>query len=158
MAEVTTTIETGSAVRQPVDLFGRYSFKVDAKGRVALPSKFRKVLSQELVVARAIKDECLYVFEKPDFDAWVEKLFEDRFGGYKESDPQHVKLRRKLKGQSYDVEVDASGRIMLQADFRNATEIDKEVIILGNTGRFEIWDAKRYEKVDEDTDLSIFFD
>lgn len=158
MAEVTTTIDTAATVRQPVDLHGCYSFKVDAKGRVALPSKFRKVLSQELVVARAIKDECLYVFEAPDFDAWVEKLFIDKFGGYKESDPQHVALRRKLNSQSYDVEVDASGRIMLQAGFRNAAQIDKEVVILGNTGRFEIWDAKRYEKVDEETDLSIFFD
>ena len=76
--------------RGPVDLNGEYRFKVDGKGRVSLPSKFRKVLSKDLVVARELEDQCLYVFETPDYNAWVEKLFVDKFGEYKESDRMHV--------------------------------------------------------------------
>jgi len=44
---------------------------------------------------------------------------------------------------------------MLSADVRSAAGIDKEVVIVGNSGRFEIWDAKRYEQVDEEVDLGL---
>lgn len=141
--------------REAVDLNGEFHFKVDAKGRVALPAKFRKVLSKDLVVTLELSDECIYVFETPDFNNWVNKLFVDNFGEFKESDRRHVNLRRKLKARANDVEIDASGRIMLSADVRSAAGIDKEVVIVGNTGRFEIWDAKRYEQVDEEVDLGL---
>ena len=109
------------------------------------------------MVARELEDQCLYVFETPDYNAWVEKLFVDKFGEYKESDRMHVALHRKLKGRARDVEVDASGRIMLTAELREAAGIDKDVVVVGNTGRFEIWDAKRYEQVDADIDLGLFY-
>ena len=53
--------------------------------------------------------------------------------------------------------MDASGRIMLTAELREAAGIDKDVVVVGNTGRFEIWDAKRYEQVDADIDLGLFY-
>ena len=53
-----------------VDLNSAYRHKVDAKGRMSLPSTFRKVLSTDLVVTRNPKDECLYVFEPQGFNAW----------------------------------------------------------------------------------------
>ena len=81
-----------------------FHFKVDGKGRMALPAKFRKVLSKDLVVTPELTNECVYVFETPDFNEWVEKLFIDRFGEYKESDREHVKLRRVLKSRARDVE------------------------------------------------------
>ena len=55
--------------RRDVVLNGEYRFKVDGKGRVSLPAKFRKVLSTQLVVAKDLDNECLYVFETPDFEA-----------------------------------------------------------------------------------------
>ncbi len=157
MTEAVKQEELESQPRHGVDLNGEFRFKVDSKGRVALPAKFRKVLSKDLVVTLELGDECVYVFETPDFNDWVNKLFVDKFGEFKESDRMHVALRRKLKGRARDVEVDASGRIMLPAEVRAAAGIDKEVVIVGNTGRFEIWDAKRYEQVDDGIDLSLFY-
>lgn len=157
MAETAENVERGSEPRVPVNLNGEYRFKVDGKGRVSLPAKFRKVLSKDLVVVRELEDQCLYVFETPDFNDWVEKLFADRFGEYKETDRMHVALYRKLKSRARDVEVDASGRIMLTSELRQAAGIDKDVVVIGNKGRFEIWDAKRYDQVDEETDLGLFF-
>ncbi len=150
-----------AAADQPhrtVDLNGEFRFKVDDKGRVALPAKFRKVLSKDLVVTLELGDECVYVFETPDFNEWVDKLFADRFGEFKESDLKHVQMRRKLKARARDVDVDASGRIMIPADVRATAGIEKDVVVVGNTGRFEIWDAKRYEQVDEKIDLRLFYD
>ena len=44
------------------------------------------------------------------------------------------------------------------AEQREAVGIDKEVVVVGNTGYFEIWDAKRYDAVDDETDLGLLFD
>lgn len=140
-----------------VDLNGEFRYKVDAKGRMSLPASFRKVLSKDLVVTLNPQDQCLYVFESPSFNAWVAKLFQDKFGGFDDTNTAHVNLRRKLKARAKDVEVDASNRIMLPADQRGVVDIEKDVVVVGNTGYFEIWDAKRYDKVDDETDLGLLF-
>ncbi len=154
ITEVESTVD---APQRAVDLNGEFHFKVDAKGRVALPAKFSKVLSKDLVVTTDPKAECIYVFQVDDFNAWVEQLFADKFDGYNATDPVHVALRRKLKASARDVEVDAQGRIMLAPEIRERAAIDREVAVIGNTGRFEIWDAKRYEQMDEEVDLSLFY-
>ena len=46
---------------------------------------------------------------------------------------------------------------MLTGELREAVGIGKDVVLIGNTGYFEIWDAKRYEQVDAETDLSLFY-
>lgn len=143
---------------EPNDLFGEFRFKVDSKGRLALPAKFRKVLSKDLVVTRELTDECIYVFEEPAFNDWVMELFEDKFGGYKASNREHVKLRRKIRGHADSVEVDSSGRIMLKPEMREKTGISKEVLVVGNGDHFEIWDAQTYDRMDEDVDLAVFYD
>lgn len=137
-----------------VDLNGGFRFKVDGKGRVSLPAKFRRALSKDLVVTLNLKDECLYVFETPDFNDWVARLLRENFGPYKASDNRQAGFRRKLKSRARDIEVDASGRIMLPAELRKAAGIDKDVMLVGNTGYFEIWDAKRYDEVSDIYDLS----
>lgn len=140
-----------------VDLNGEFRFKTDAKGRMSLPAKFRKVLSSELVVTLDPQDECIKVFEPESFNEWVVALFNDRFGGFDSSDTMHIKLRRKLKARAFDVQVDSAGRIMLPADQRAKVGIDRDVVIVGNTGYFEVWDAKRYEAADEEVDLALLF-
>ncbi len=154
------TADNGTVEELPrpgVDLNGEFHFKVDGKGRMALPAKFRKVLSKDLVVTPELTDECVYVFETPDFNEWVENLFITKFGGDRESDRTHVKLRRMLKARARDVEVDASGRIMLSPEVREACGIDKDVVVVGNTGRFEIWDAERFQAMSDDVDLGLFY-
>lgn len=143
--------------RRPVNLNGEYRFKVDAKGRMSLPAKFRKVLSDELVVVRELEDQCIYVFEVEDYEAWIDRLFEQRFGGFDETSRMHQSLRRQLKGRAMSVEVDASGRIGLPQEAREKAGIDKDVVVLGNTGRFEIWAPDRYEAEGEEFDLSMFY-
>lgn len=155
----TTDKETQDATpaHTSVDLFGKYRHKVDEKGRVSMPAAFRKVLSSDLVVTRNPNDECLYVFEPEGFNNWVEKAFEDKFGGYNSTDPMHVAIRRKLKGRAAEASVDKVGRIMLAADLRQEAGIDREVVIVGNTGYFEVWDAKRFDQKEEEIDLSLLF-
>ena len=125
-----------AGARPAFDLHGEYRFKVDDKGRVSLPSKFRKVISKDLVVTLNPDDECLWVFDPDEFNRWIDRLFVDSFGKYDSSNKQHIKLPAKMRG---------------------AVDIDKDVVIVGNTGYFEVWDAKRCDEADEDVDLDLLF-
>lgn len=157
MAKDATHGELATKADHAANLFGEFFFKVDAKGRLALPSKFRKVLPKDLVVSLELTDECLYVYHPDAFNEWVDKLFEDRFGGYNASDKTHVRLRSKLKSRADGVEVDSSGRIMLNPKMREAAGISKEVVLVGNTGYFEVWDRSAYEDRIASVDLSLFY-
>lgn len=150
--------ESANASAQAADLFGEFRFKVDSKGRVAVPAEFRKVLSEDLVVSRELTDKCLYVFEPDTFNQWVEGLFEDKFGGFKSSDRRQVALRTKLKSRAQRAEVDTSGRVMLNQQAREAVGITKDVVVVGNTGYFEVWDAKTFDAEFGDIDLGFFYD
>ncbi|MDO4182490.1 MAG: division/cell wall cluster transcriptional repressor MraZ [Coriobacteriia bacterium] len=128
-----------------VDLFGEYRHKVDAKGRLALPAKFRKVLSEDLIVIiDPLKHECLYVFESEDYGSWVKSFFNSE-EPFNNRSTDEVELRRRLRSAASDVALDTAGRINVPANQREKVGIDKDVVILGNEGYFEIWDAKRWD-------------
>ena len=145
------------APRREVDLNGEFRLKVDGKGRVTLPAKFRKVLSSDLTVTRDPFDECIYAFEAPGFNQWVESVMSGAFPERKANDRKQDAYHRALKGRARDVEVDSAGRIMLSADMREACGIDKDIIVVGNGSRFEVWDAERYEAMMDDVDLGLLF-
>ena len=141
--------------RTPVDLNGSYRFKTDAKGRVSLPAKFRKVLSDDLVVAQSLTKDHLMVFDGQDsFNAWVDGLFVDKFGGFNRTNREQLMLRSALKGNAFDVEPDSAGRILLPADLRASVGIEREVVIVGNTGYFEVWAEERRNELVEEIDIS----
>ena len=141
--------------RNTVDLNGSYRFKIDAKGRVSLPAKFRKVLSEDLVVACALTGDYLMVFDgQGSFNAWVDGIFVDKFGGYNSTNREQMMLRSMLKGNAFDVQPDTAGRILLPAELREKAGIDKEVVIVGNTGFFEVWSEKRRTELVEEIDVS----
>jgi len=141
--------------RNTVDLNGSYRFKTDAKGRVSLPAKFRKVLSEDLIVTCALTGDHLLVFDGQDsFNAWVEGIFVDKFGGYNSTSREQLYWRSALKGNAFDVQPDSAGRILLPADLREQVGIDKEVVIVGNTGFFEVWSEQRRGEVIDQIDFS----
>ncbi|MBO4365392.1 MAG: division/cell wall cluster transcriptional repressor MraZ [Eggerthellaceae bacterium] len=140
--------------RTTVDLNGTYRFKTDAKGRVSLPAKFRKVLSDDLVVACSLTDDYLQVFDGAEsFNAWVEQIFADKYGKYNSTSREQLYLRSVLKGRAYEVQTDSAGRILLPAELRAQVGIQKEVVIVGNTGYFEVWSAERRSAVVDTTDI-----
>ena len=85
-----------------IDLMGQYSYKVDAKGRVALPPKFAKELSKELIVTLNPDKTCLLLFEPEGFNEWVKRFFESD-GGFQQSNPRHEKIRSVLKGRAKEI-------------------------------------------------------
>ena len=136
-----------------ISLYGEFRFKVDGKGRVSLPTKFRKVLPKDLVITRDLDDECLYVFVKQDFDAWVDSIIVSNLGKYESSSRRHNALMRQLWAaratwRSMDRPHHAVGRAASGSGHRQGRRAG------WRQGRFEIWDAKRYDEANAAFDLS----
>lgn len=136
------------------ELEGKYSHKIDAKGRLSLPADFRKVLSPELKMVPSPSGECLMVFEPDDYVAWLGSLFEAN-GGFNSASRQMTALRKILNSRVKTCEIDASGRINIPVEQREAAGLGKEVVIIGDADHFEIWDEKRWDAFCSEFDAAL---
>ncbi|NLG10234.1 MAG: division/cell wall cluster transcriptional repressor MraZ [Coriobacteriaceae bacterium] len=128
---------------------------LDAKGRVSMPAKYRKVLPENLVVVRSLDDDyrSLSIFTEEAFENWLESLFA-REGGFDSNDLRHVDKMSKFTDKAQDVEVDKAGRINIPANLRDYASLDKDVVIVGANDHIKIWDADTYRAYDEYRDAN----
>lgn len=138
---------------------GEYQHTVDAKGRVSLPAKFRKVLPEEVVIVPGVGG-ALYVYSEEGFDEWMSSFFrkEDGSDGFNPRSSRDVALQRKLSSSAENVTVDAAGRVILSASKRKAAHITKDVYVIGVVDHVEIWDAERYAETMESFSLDDFME
>ena len=137
-----------------LNLLGEYDCKVDAKGRLLLPSGLKKQLQEVahegFVVNRNIFDPCLDVYPMSEWNKVSEKLSKLNRFVRKEA----LFIRRFLNGAT-PIQPDNSGRVNLPASLMKYAELKKEVKVLGNNDRIEIWDKDLYEKMlSEDIDFA----
>lgn len=131
--------------------FGETAINLDAKGRLAIPMRYRETL--------AVQCQNRLVLTYSAFDSgslWLqpEKTWEDvrddvmALPSFKAS---HRALQRRLVGSATAIEPDGNGRILIPPSLRQSAGMEKRVIMLGMGKRFEIWDedtlvAKREEE------------
>jgi len=113
-------------------LRGTYEGRVDAKGRVSIPSKCRKLLPESLVVAKSPNKElpALVVYSEDGYDQWFEKLLESK-GGERANDEQQDLLLDEYYQLSVETVPDDLGRINIPAFLREYAGIRSNVVITG---------------------------
>ena len=116
-------------------LLGTHTPKLDEKGRVILPAKFREELAGGLVVTRG-QDRCLYVFSSAEFNSVHDKIREAPVTSKQARDY----LRVFLSGASDEIP-DRQGRITLPANLRDYAGLNRDLVVVGVGARAEIWDA-----------------
>ncbi|MDM7997488.1 MAG: division/cell wall cluster transcriptional repressor MraZ [Acidobacteriota bacterium] len=121
---------------------GRFDFSIDQKGRINIPSKFRKLLSpaaeETFVVCRA-PDGCLWAYPK---DEW--EKFEDTLEKMPMSRDVN-RFQRTLQNTVSDSAIDKQGRISLTPLQMKIAGINKNVSIVGRGNYLEIWDTQQFE-------------
>lgn len=120
-------------------LIGEYSHTIDAKKRLAIPSKLRKELGVKAVITRGL-DNCLFVYPSKEWQKLVEKLSALPFG--EKNSRSFVRLI--LAGAS-ETDLDSLGRILVPDYLKNYAQLKKSVIIAGVYNRLEIWDKAKWE-------------
>ncbi len=120
---------------------GQFSHTVDAKGRVALPSRFREGSGPGLVVTPALFDPCLHVFP---LASWEE--LEEKVAALPSLDPHVVRFRRLYISAAAECEVDKAGRLLVPSGLRTHARLDREVLCAGMGRHFELWSREEWEK------------
>ena len=117
---------------------GDYQHTLDAKGRVSLPAKFRAEMTGKIVIAKGL-DECLYVYPADEYNAFIAELV-----SREDFDPRVRRVRRFFTTGAVETEFDSAGRVGLPAYLREYAGLAKDVSVMGNGNRIEIWDAEAW--------------
>lgn len=121
-------------------LKGQFNHSIDAKGRLIIPTKLREALGETFVITKGL-DGCLYGYPQEDWAEFEEKL---------KKLPMLNKRARQTKdffmAGAADCELDSQGRILLPQILRDFAGITKEVAIVGNIERIEIWDLDTWNQ------------
>lgn len=114
---------------------GINAITIDAKGRLAVPAKYRDVLNGALVVTIDIEETCLLLYPKA---AW--QLIEDKLQSLPSFNNAARRAQRLLIGHATDTEADGQGRLLLPPMLREYAKLDKRVVMIGQGNKFEVWD------------------
>jgi MraZ protein len=121
---------------------GRYDFSIDQKGRINIPSKFRKLMSPEaeetFVICRG-PGNCLWAFPEDEWEKFEDSLAKK--AGSRDGDKFHRTMQNTLN----DSALDKQGRVSLTPLQLKIAGINKEVSIVGRGHYLEIWDTKRFD-------------
>ena len=117
---------------------GTQEVSLDAKGRMAVPTKFRAFFAAGGVLT-AHPDGCLFLYPPLEWDRVRAQYVE-----LPNADPQARWWQRVMIGHAEQVELDTAGRILIPQIHRSFAGIDSNVRLLGQINKFEIWDAERY--------------
>ena len=118
---------------------GEYSLSLDAKGRLAIPSRYRERLVEDcggkLVVTISLLERCLVVYP---FPRW--QRIEDELKDLPALDQQAQAITHLLIGHAVDCDMDSNGRVLLSQALRSFAGLDKRIMMVGQVDKFEIWD------------------
>lgn len=125
---------------------GDYPCRLDAKGRVMLPSAFRKLLigaSEGHCVLRInLYEKCLDLYPLSEWERQVE-LVRSKVNPF---DRKHAGFLREFFRGTAEVLIDTNGRILIPRKFFEFAGFSKDVTLAGQDGKIEIWDTETYEK------------
>ena len=137
---------------------GDYPCKADAKGRIMLPSVFKKQMGSasqdKFVVKKDIFEKCLVLFPQEEWDRQV-KLLRSRINPYNR---EHNHFLREFYKGTAEIILDANNRMLIPKRLLDwAGIIDGSVVLAGQDGKIEIWEKNKYENrsVNEDEFASL---
>jgi MraZ protein len=125
----------------PTGLFiGTFTPRLDDKGRLILPAKFRGRLSTGLVMTRGL-DRCVFMFPVDEFATVHDRLRRAPLENKNARD-----YLRNFLGYASDELPDKQGRILLPPALRQYAGIDRDVAVVGIGSRVEIWDLAAWDE------------
>lgn len=119
---------------------GEYKYTIDAKKRLALPSKFRKGLGRSLIITKGLEN-CLVVYTEKEW-----KVMSDKLGKLPTSQIEARGFARIMLAGAVLVETDKLGRVLIPDYLKSYAGLNKDVVICGLFNRLEIWDNNKWDE------------
>jgi MraZ protein len=136
-----------------LNLLGEYDCKLDAKGRLMFPAPLKRqlqdVLHEGFVVNRDLFEKCLVLYPKSQWNDVSGQL-----GKLNRFIEKNVRFIRRFNNGATPVTLDGTGRLLIPSSLAGYAELDKELKLMGNGDRVEIWSKAHYERMlNEDIDM-----
>ena len=131
-------------------LIGTYECKIDVKGRLLIPSAFKKqlatVIPKGFVLKRAVFQNCLELYPLEQWEELIKKV--NSLNRFKKKNNDFI--RRFTAGVKF-IELDGNGRLLIPRDLIEFSNINREVTLSTSVNIIEIWDKSSYEKAIADS-------
>lgn len=127
---------------------GEYQHSLDSKGRIIIPSKFREDLGPEFIMTKGL-DNCLFVYPESEW-----KILEEKLKSLPLTNRDARAFVRFFFAGATECELDKQGRILIPANLRAHSKLEKEAVIIGVSTRVEIWSKSEWDIYNEDDSLS----
>lgn len=118
-------------------LIGEYQHSIDEKGRIALPAKFRKVLTDGVVVTKSL-EPCLHIYSLEQWRKIAERISQLPLN--------KADLGRLMFSQASHCDIDSQGRILIPAALLEKAGIKNKAVVVGMFTRGEIWNEERWHE------------
>ncbi len=119
--------------------FGEFEYKIDEKGRVPIPPRFRKELSAGVVLTPGI-ERCITAYSLPTWKKIAQSFTSDSISHAKQR-----RLNRALFATTFAIILDGQGRIALPAPLKEHAGLEEEAVIIGANTYLEIWSKDEWE-------------
>lgn len=131
---------------------GANAISLDAKGRLAMPSRYREELlarcAGQLIVTIDAIDPCLCVYPLAEWE-----LIEAKLRQLPSLREESRRLQRLLIGNAADIELDGNGRFLVPPRLREHAHLDKHAMLVGQLNKFQLWDEAAWSAI-ADADLA----
>lgn len=123
---------------------GEFECKIDAKGRLTLPSKMKSKLPEvsgnQLVLSLGL-DPCVVIYPYVEY----RKIY-SRIASMNEFNEEYRSMQRDFFRRLEEIELDSAGRILIPKRMLKHAKLEKEAILVGTGNRMELWDANLYDE------------
>ncbi|WP_026318000.1 division/cell wall cluster transcriptional repressor MraZ [Algicola sagamiensis] len=132
---------------------GASAINLDAKGRLAIPSRYRQMLAVDtcgsLICTIDLHQPCLLLYPLNEWE-----LIERKLRQLSSMNPHERRIQRLLLGYASEGELDKAGRFLIPAPLRQHAGVDKHIMLVGQLNRFEIWsEAKWQDQINLDIEI-----
>ncbi|MDF1759986.1 MAG: division/cell wall cluster transcriptional repressor MraZ [Coxiellaceae bacterium] len=116
---------------------------LDAKGRMAIPSRYRALLqidgSSSLVITIDTEEPCLLMYPYCEWE-----LIEQKLEALPSFNSATRRIQRLLIGHATEVEMDKQGRVLIPPLLREYADLEKNIMLVGQGNKFEVWGEKQW--------------
>jgi MraZ protein len=117
---------------------GEFEYKIDEKGRVPIPPKFRRELKEGVILMPGV-EKCINIYP---LDEWKKVSAALTTGTIAASKLR--RLNRAMFATAFSLNIDGQGRVALPVPLRNYASIDDEVVIAGSNTYMELWNKEEW--------------
>lgn len=128
---------------------GEFTHKLDSKNRIMIPSEFRDDLSNNFYITKG-PEKSLVIYTEEEFIKQSERL-----DGLEVQNKKNRAIKRLFFSSTVKASLDKQGRVLLNKNLRDYSEIKEEAMIIGNNSTIELWDRANWEDYIDEVEVNL---